>query len=172
MIPVVFTSMIHNSYKNFLPDSWFTKTFDHHVLDCKTVRIFAYSSTREQSNKISGTRLKTETQPGEDWGEALFSRASHALRTCKARALHARKTLTPNFTDFLTDFEKKNPTVLQFIWSPIHWMIFTVATQSGFVKFLWCSNFSFHPGLCRFWTTVSRNHHSFGPGIESFVTEH
>ena len=28
MIPVVFTSMIHDSYKNFLPDSWFTKTFD------------------------------------------------------------------------------------------------------------------------------------------------
>ena len=29
-------------------------------LDCKTVRIFAYSSTREQLNKRSGTRLKTE----------------------------------------------------------------------------------------------------------------
>ena len=29
------------------------------VLDCKTVRIFAYSYTREQSNKRSGTRLKT-----------------------------------------------------------------------------------------------------------------
>ena len=29
-------------------------------LDCKTVRILAYSSTREQSNKRSGTRLKTE----------------------------------------------------------------------------------------------------------------
>ena len=29
-------------------------------LDCKTVRIFAYSSTHEQSNKRSGTRLKTE----------------------------------------------------------------------------------------------------------------
>ena len=28
MIPVVFTSMIHDSYKKFLPDSWFTKTFD------------------------------------------------------------------------------------------------------------------------------------------------
>ena len=27
------------------------------VVDCKTVRIFAYSSTREQSNKRSGTRL-------------------------------------------------------------------------------------------------------------------
>ena len=39
--------------------------------DCKTVRIFAYSST------------------------------------CEARALRARKTLTPRFTDFFTDFEKK-----------------------------------------------------------------
>ena len=28
------------------------------LLDCKTVRIFAYSSTREQSNKRSGTRLR------------------------------------------------------------------------------------------------------------------
>ena len=46
------------------------------LLDCKTVRIFAYSSTREQSNKRSGMR-------------------------------RARKTLTPRFTDFFTDFEKK-----------------------------------------------------------------
>ena len=42
-----------------------------------------------------------------DWGETLFSLASHALRACEARALRARKTLTPRFTDFLTDFEKK-----------------------------------------------------------------
>ena len=28
-------------------------------IDCKTVRIFAYSSKREQSNERSGTRLKT-----------------------------------------------------------------------------------------------------------------
>ena len=34
-------------------------------LDCKTVRIFAYSSTREQSNKMFGTRLKTESETGE-----------------------------------------------------------------------------------------------------------
>ena len=33
--------------------------------DCKTVRIFAYSSKREQSNKRSGTRLKTESETGE-----------------------------------------------------------------------------------------------------------
>ena len=36
-----------------------------------------------------------------DWGGA-----------CKACALRALKTLTPRFTDFFTDFEKK-PTVLQ-----------------------------------------------------------
>ena len=31
------------------------------TIDCKTVRISGYSSTREQSNKRSGTRLKTES---------------------------------------------------------------------------------------------------------------
>ena len=39
------------------------------TLDCKTVRIFAYSSTREHSDKrsgtTSGTRLKTVTETGE-----------------------------------------------------------------------------------------------------------
>ena len=44
-------------------------------------------------------RLKTESETGR--------------RACEARALRARKTLTPRFTDFFTDFEKKNPTVLQ-----------------------------------------------------------
>ena len=72
------------------------------MLDCKTVRIFAYSSTREQSNKSSGMRLKTESETG-----GFFSLASHALRACEARALRARNTLTPHFTDFFTDFEKK-----------------------------------------------------------------
>ena len=49
-------------------------------LDCKTVRIFAYSSTREQSNKRCGTRLKTESETGERL--ARFARLrilSHAL---------------------------------------------------------------------------------------------
>ena len=64
------------------------------LLDCKTVRIFAYSSMREQSNKRSGMRLKTESETGE----------SH---TPVARALRAGKTLKPRFTDFFTDFEKK-----------------------------------------------------------------
>ena len=32
------------------------------TVDCKTVRIFAYSITREQSNKRSGMMLKTESE--------------------------------------------------------------------------------------------------------------
>ena len=43
-------------------------------IDCKTVRIFAYSSTREQSNKRSGTRLKTESETGESVRLARFAR--------------------------------------------------------------------------------------------------
>ena len=46
----------------------------------------------------------------ENWG--FFSLASHALRARALRALRPRKTLTPRFTDFFTDFEKKT-TVLQ-----------------------------------------------------------
>ena len=34
-------------------------------LDCKTVRIFVYSITREQSDNRSGMRLKTESETGE-----------------------------------------------------------------------------------------------------------
>ena len=33
--------------------------------------------------------------------------------TCEARALLSRENITPRFTDFFTDFEKKKPTVLQ-----------------------------------------------------------
>ena len=39
-------------------------TYAQTTADCKTVRIFAYSSTREQSNKRSGARLKTESEHG------------------------------------------------------------------------------------------------------------
>ena len=62
-------------------------------VDCKTVRIFAYSITREQSNKRSGMRLKTESETG--------------VRPYGRVRLRARKTLPPRFNDFFTDFEKK-----------------------------------------------------------------
>ena len=43
-------------------------------LDCKTVRIFAYSSTRERSNKRSAPRLKTESKTGERLKSANIQR--------------------------------------------------------------------------------------------------
>ena len=51
--------------------------FDH-AIDCKTVRIFGYS-TREQSNKRSATRLKTESEvlslsPHKPYGRVRFAR--------------------------------------------------------------------------------------------------
>ena len=47
-------------------------------LDCKTVRIFAYSSTREQLNKRSGTRLKTEGETHTPYGRVRLARFAHA----------------------------------------------------------------------------------------------
>ena len=73
-------------------------SFSAFALDGKTVHIFAYSSTREQSNKRSGTRLKTESETGERRLFFFFAQP--------------RATLTPRFTDFFTYFEKKT-TVLQ-----------------------------------------------------------
>ena len=86
------------------------------LIDCKTVRIFAYSSTREQSNKRSGTRLKTESKTGERRWKYGFFLSPHTPYGYVRLASFARvKTITPRFTDFFTDFEKKNPAVLQSI---------------------------------------------------------
>ena len=57
-------------------------------LDCKTVRIFAYSSTREQPNKRSGTKLKI----GRDAPHAL-----HALPACETLPLPDLKKKTRLF---------------------------------------------------------------------------
>ena len=64
-------------------------------IDYKTVRIFAYSSKREQSNKRSGTRLKRESETGE---RRFFFLS------------------TPRFTDFFTDFEKKTDCFAVYLW--------------------------------------------------------
>ena len=63
-------------------------------VDCKTVRIFAYSSTyaRAVKQKVWNEAKNRE----QDWGETL--------RACEARALCARKTVTPRFTDYCTGF--------------------------------------------------------------------
>ena len=55
-----------------------------------------------------------------DWGETL--------RACETRAPRARKTLTPRFTEFFTDFEEK-PTVLQStMWQNV--ILFNPSAQS------------------------------------------
>ena len=66
-------------------------TRSHHTLShnlnweffgCKTIRIFAYSRTREQSNEGSWARLKTESKTGRPWAWACEARA--ACVACKA----------------------------------------------------------------------------------------
>ena len=41
-------------------------------VDCKTIRIFAYSGTRVQSNKRSAASLKTESESGERLLRTVF----------------------------------------------------------------------------------------------------
>ena len=53
----------------------------------------------------------------------FFPLASHARRACEARALRARKPLTPRFTEFFTDFEKKS----RLIWSLLERAFFSLS---------------------------------------------
>ena len=78
--------------------------YDCFFLDCKTVRIFAYSSKREQSNKRSGTRLKTESETGE--------RSYKRVRLARfARVRLVRRALPISLLIL-----RKKPTVLQSIF--------------------------------------------------------
>ena len=89
------------------------------TIDCKTVRTFAYSSTREQSNKRYGARRETESETGEsrefgDW------------------ALRAREALTPLLRYIKPILRKKNSTVLQSIatnhWQKITFLFLVIET--------------------------------------------
>ena len=74
-------------------------------LDCKTVRIFAYLSTREQSNKAENRE--------RDWGETLKILSPHTpLRACEARAL-ARVRLLRHALPISLLILRKKPTFLQ-----------------------------------------------------------
>ena len=85
-------------HRKFLRAAYFVLFY----LDCKTVRIFAYSSTREQSNKRSGMRLKTESENGE--------RRSH---TPYGRVRLARVRLLRHALPISLLILRKKPTVLQ-----------------------------------------------------------
>ena len=64
--------------------------------------VVKYAGTVKQ--KVWNETEKQRATLGRDAKSLL----SHSLRACDARALRARKTLTPRFTAFFTDFEKKN----------------------------------------------------------------
>ena len=86
------------------------------AVDCKTVRIFVYSSTCEQLNKRSGksgTSLKTESETGERRRETVFFLSPHTPVGCVrlARFAHAR-LLGHALPIFLLILIEK-PTVLQ-----------------------------------------------------------
>ena len=77
--------------------------------------VFKYARAVKQ--KVSSEAENRE----RDWGETL--------RACETRAPRARKTLTPRFTDFFTDFEKKRTTVLQStMWQNV--ILFNPSSQS------------------------------------------
>ena len=69
------TTQPHLFYKS-------TPLFANKRVDCKTVCIFACSSTCKQSNKRFGARLKMESKTGD-----RRSLPSHALQACEACAL-------------------------------------------------------------------------------------
>ena len=68
----------------------------------QTVHIFAYSYTREQSNKRCRTRLKTESETGE----RHFSLSPHTPVGCVRLAQSVRIRLLRHVLP-ITDFEEK-----------------------------------------------------------------
>ena len=63
------------------------------MIYCRTVRIFAYSSTREQPNKRSAARLKTESETGETLKLRFtdFEKKTTVLQSDKVKELPYRK---------------------------------------------------------------------------------
>jgi len=86
-------------------------------LDCKTVRIFAYSSTREQSNKRSGTRLKTESETHTPVGRVRLARFARVrlLRHALPISLLILKKKNRLFCSLLTAFSHSQNAPLE-IW--------------------------------------------------------
>ena len=86
-------------------------------LDRKRVRIFAYWSTREQSNKRSGARLKTESETGE---QGVFIRPAGE---CEARELRAT---------LYRFWGEKNLTVLR---GPCHgWLVYFLLSNPNYAS--------------------------------------
>ena len=101
------------------------------AIDCKTVRIFAYSSTREQSNKRSGMRLKTESETGE----RRFFLSPHTPVGRVRLARFARVRLLRHALPISLLILRKKPSVLQSNGHP-HIMYSFVCPDGKVVCFL------------------------------------
>ena len=70
-----------------------------------------YSTSKSITEYIKFTKraeLRTDFWQLDDIFELPGRNELIVWKTCEGCALHARKTLTPRFTDFFTDFGKKN----------------------------------------------------------------
>ena len=75
-------------------------------LDCKTVRMFAYSSTREQSNKRSVTRMKTESETAERrHGRVRLARFARVKSVCLRIQVSASMSSKRSVTRMKTESE-------------------------------------------------------------------
>ena len=109
-----------------------------HVLECKTVPIFAYSTfcltvrvrvlelqVSEQWNKRSGPRLKTESETGRDAKNTVFfSRTTGVWDSSASRAWDSLAILT------LKRFWEKEPTVL--LSTRVHFRYFSQKREITF----------------------------------------
>ena len=99
------------SMRNFDRGNFVRPLYDGRLQNSPYFCVFKYARAFKQ-------KVWNEADNRErDWGETLnfFFLSPHTPYACEARARSARKTITPRFSDFFTDFEKKKPTVLQSI---------------------------------------------------------
>ena len=80
------------------------------VIDCKTIYIFVYSSTREQTKGLEQEWKWRDW----DWGEALIF----------LLPLHTPIRCVLETTNLFTDFEKKNNCFAVYIGEDVMWLTF------------------------------------------------
>ena len=90
--------------RNFDRGNFVRPLYDGRLQNSPYFCVFKYARSVKQ-------KVWNEAENRErDWGETLkiFFLSPHTPYACEALARSVRKTLTPRFSDFFTDFEKKN----------------------------------------------------------------
>ena len=92
------------------------------VIDCKTIYIFVYSSTREQTKGLEQEWKWRDW----DWGEALiFLLPLHTPIRCALET-----------TNLFTDFEKKNNCFAVYIGEDVMWLSFNNCMKLNCCRYL------------------------------------